>query len=272
MMYYTTNTPPERVNSTYQQKYSAILGHKSPSAKDLRGYLLDDAYYTLSSVMQSLEDTQYAIVTDGWSKCAPQRGTPVINVVVCPDDGPAVFWKVVNAEGQIKDAQYVFELHKELRIEVETALPHAQFLGYIMDSTAANRKSMKMLQADDPAICVLPCASHASSLVTKRTAKCFQWVDHVYSACCAISEELINAEKLRSELHSIQLVECKRVKGICAHVPTRFGSRHLVLRDVVASKQAMKSCLLLELGENLWQTAVHPSERPMTCCLLRIMT
>jgi hypothetical protein len=126
MMYYTTNTPPERVNSTYQQKYSAILGHKSPSAKDLRVYMLDDVYDTVkSSVMQSLEDTRYAIVTDGWSKRAAQRGT-LINVMVCPDDGPAVFWKVVNAEGQIKDAQYVFELHKELRIEVETALPHAQ--------------------------------------------------------------------------------------------------------------------------------------------------
>jgi hypothetical protein len=241
MMYYTTNTPPERVNSTYQQKYSAILGHKSPSAKDLRGYLLDDAYDTVkSSVMQSLEDTRYAIVTDGWSKRAAQRGTPLINVMVCPDDGPAVFWKVVNAEGQIKDAQYVFELHKELRIEVETALPHAQFVGYIMDSTATNRKSMRMLQTDDPAICVLPCASHALSLVIKHTAKYFQWVDNVYSACCAISEKLINAEKLRFEFHSIQLVEYTHVKGICAHVPTRFGSRHLVLRDVVASKEAIK--------------------------------
>jgi hypothetical protein len=30
------------------------------------------------------------------------------------------------------------------------------------------------------------------------------------------------------------------VKGICAHVPTRFGSRHLVLRDVVASAEAIK--------------------------------
>jgi hypothetical protein len=76
--------------------------------------------------MQSLEDTRYAIVPDGWSKRAAQRGTPLINVMVCPNDGPAVFWKVVNAEGQIKDAQYVFELHKELRIEIETALPHAQ--------------------------------------------------------------------------------------------------------------------------------------------------
>jgi hypothetical protein len=188
--------------------------------------------------MQSLEDTRYAIVTDGWSKRAAQQGTPLIIVMVCPDDGSAVFWKVVNAEGQIKDAQYVFELHKELRIQVETALPHVQFVGYIMDSTATNRKSMKMLQTDNPAICVLPCASHALSLVIKHTAKYFQWVYNVYSACCAISEKLINAEKLRIELHSIQLVEYTRVEDICVHVPTRFGSRHLV-RDVVASLQAI---------------------------------
>jgi Protein of unknown function (DUF 659)/hAT family C-terminal dimerisation region len=260
MMYYTTNTPPERVNSTYQQRYSAILGHKSPSAKDLRGYLLDESYETVKrAVMQSLEDTKYAIVTDGWSKRAAQRGTPLINVMVCPDDGPAVFWKVVNAAGQIKDAQYVFDLHKELRLEVDTALPNAQFVGYVMDSTATNRKAMNMLHEDDPAICVLPCASHALSLVIKHTAKYFSWVDDVYTACCAISEKLINAEKLRYELHSIQRIEYNCVKGICAHVPTRFGSRHLVLKDIVASKEAIKKLSATQV----WRDAVTKCSVPL---------
>jgi hypothetical protein len=241
MMYCTTNTPPERVNSTYQQKCSALLGHKSPSPKDLRGHLLDEAYNTVkSSVLKSPDGTRYAIVTDGWSKRAAQCGNALINAMVCPDDGPVVFWKVVNASGQIKDAEYVYVLHFKLRLDVEKALPSAHFVGFVMDSTASNRKDMKMLQEHDPTICVLPCASHALSLVTKHTAEYFSWVEDVYSACCAISKKLINAEKLRAECHSIQRLENVCVEGICAHVPTRFGSRHPVLRDVVASAEAIK--------------------------------
>jgi hypothetical protein len=113
--------------------------------------------------------------------------------------------------GQIKDSQYVYDLPLELRLDVEKALPSAQFVGFVMDfkrksksgttardSTAINRKAMKMLQEHDPTICVLPCASHALSWVIKHTAKYFSWVEDVYSACCAISEKLINAEKLRA--------------------------------------------------------------------------
>jgi hypothetical protein len=148
-----------------------------------------------SSVLKPLESTQYAIVTDGWSKRAAQRGTPLINPMVCPDDGPAVFWKVMNAPGQIQDAQYVYDLYLELRLDVEKALPSAQFVGFVMDSTATNRKAMKMLREHDHTICVLPCAPHALSLVIKHTAKYFSWVEDVYSASCAISEKLLTCVK-----------------------------------------------------------------------------
>jgi hypothetical protein len=213
-------------------------------------------------------------VTDGWSKRAAQRGTQLIDVVACPDDGPTVFWKVVNVAGQIKDAQYAFELHEELCIEVKTALPHAQFVGYIIDSTATNRKSMKMLHTDDPAIRVLPCASHALSLVINHTAKYFQWVGNIYSACCAVSEKLINAEKLRFELHNIELVEYTCVKGICGYVPTMFGSRHLVLRYVVASNytQAIKKLSATQAWRESMTKGSASLRKAMTCCLLWIMT
>jgi hypothetical protein len=94
-MYYTTNTPVERVNSHHQKNYSALLGHNPPSAKDLRGPLLDEAHEIVQrSVLSSLEDAHFEIVTDGWSKCSVQRGTPLINVMVRSDDGPAVFLKL----------------------------------------------------------------------------------------------------------------------------------------------------------------------------------
>jgi hypothetical protein len=38
-----------------------------------------------------------------------------------------------------------------------------------------------------------------------------------------------------------------KFKGICALVPTRFGSGHMVLRDAVDSKEAVKKLSATEL-------------------------
>lgn len=44
--------------------------------------------------MSELEDARVAVVTDAWSKPAVARGTFLINLMVCPDNGSAFFWKV----------------------------------------------------------------------------------------------------------------------------------------------------------------------------------
>lgn len=62
--------------------------------------------------MASLQDARFAVVTDGWSKRTAERGFPLINVMLCPDDGPAVFWRVIDASGRIKDATHAVQLHK----------------------------------------------------------------------------------------------------------------------------------------------------------------
>jgi hypothetical protein len=64
---------------------------------------------------------------------------------------------------------------QDIRQEVQQALPSATFLGYIMDSTATNKAAMQVLQDEDPATIVIPCAAHALSLVLKHTAKHCKW-------------------------------------------------------------------------------------------------
>ena len=59
--------------------------------------------------------------------------------------------------GQIKNADYVYNLHIDLRKEVKGSLPGAQFVGYGMDSTATNRKAMQMLQDKFPASSLAHC-------------------------------------------------------------------------------------------------------------------
>jgi hypothetical protein len=114
---------------------------------------------------------------------------------------------------------------------------------------------MKILQAEDSSMVVLPCAAHAFSILIKHAAKFFQWIDKVYSACCSVSEKLITSETLRSALCQIQQADYVEVRGMCAHVPTRFGSRHMVMRDVQHSCAAIRR--LAATAE--WRAAVTDS-------------
>jgi hypothetical protein len=130
MYFYTSNTPPERASNPHLRKAFALLGALVPEPRDIRGSLLDTATAKVKqSTLQALDGTRFAIITDGWSKRTAARGKPPINVMICPDDGPAVAWRIVDASGQIKDTAYVVQLHRDLRGEIEAAVPNGHFLG-----------------------------------------------------------------------------------------------------------------------------------------------
>jgi hypothetical protein len=75
--------------------------------------MLDKAYDGVkNSIMESLCGKRYAIVTDGWSRRTAVRGAPLININICVDDGPALFWRVEDSSGLIKGTQYVVSLHQ----------------------------------------------------------------------------------------------------------------------------------------------------------------
>jgi hypothetical protein len=169
---------------------------------------------------------------------------------IFPDDDPAMFRKVVDTSGKIKDKDNVVQLHKDIREVMEKLLPNASFLGYVMDSTATNVAATKVLQGEDPSVVVLPRAAHALSNLIKHAAKFFSWVNDAYRACCSISDYLIDSQKLRTALHALQIEEYQAVRCICAHVPTHFGSRHLVLLDVINSKAALRRLVSTQERKN----------------------
>ena len=122
---------------------------------------------------------------------------------------------------------------QKVRADIEAVLPHATFLGYIMDSTATNRKAMCQLRKKDPCIVVLPCVAHALSLIVKHVDKNFSWVRRVFASCCAILERLINSEKVRSVLHDHQRAVYHKKLSIPAHAPTRFGNMVIVMHGIL---------------------------------------
>jgi hypothetical protein len=129
MYFYTSNTPPERVSNPHLRKTFALIGAVVPEPRDIRGNLLDKAARSVKqSTLEYLMGKRFAIITDSWSKRTAARGTPLINVMVCPEDGPAVAWRVEDAAGKIKDTSYVAQLHHNLRSEVEAALSGGEFI------------------------------------------------------------------------------------------------------------------------------------------------
>jgi hypothetical protein len=135
-------------------------------------YLGAAAEKVKDSIFQPISGERYAIVTDGWSKCTAVHGAPLINVNMCPQDAPAIFWRVDDASSRIKDKDNVSQLHPQLQEEIEQAVPDAYFIGYVMDSTVTNVGAMTMPR--DYIILVLPCASHALSNMVKQHGKAFQ--------------------------------------------------------------------------------------------------
>jgi hypothetical protein len=113
MFMYTSNTPAYRAENVHLKRAFACLGGTVPSPKQLRTSNLDDAEaYVRAATLESLKSARYAIVTDGWSKRTAVRGAPLINIMICPDDGPAVFWRVEDCSGKIKDADFVLQFHE----------------------------------------------------------------------------------------------------------------------------------------------------------------
>jgi hypothetical protein len=255
MHFYTSSTLPERVRKPHLKRSFALLGADVLEPRDLRGSYLDAAAGdTKKSVLEAVSSKRYAIVTDGWSKRTAVCGASLINVNIYPEDAPTIFWRFEDASGRIKDNAYVVRLHQQLRVEMQQAIPRAQFIGYVMDSTSTNVAAMRILREEDPDM-VLSCASHALSNLIKHTAKYLSWLDSTYESCCTISEKLINSQKLRAALHEIQEAEHGSVRGNCAHVPTRFGSRHMVVREVLRSEAAL--CKLAASAE--WRAALADS-------------
>jgi hypothetical protein len=149
----------------------------------------------------------------------------------------------------------VAQLHHDLSGEIEAAVPNGHFLGYVLDSTATNCAAIKILQQEDPTTVVLPCIAHALSNLIKHAAKNFAWIDKAYKACCTVSGMLFATPKLRAVLQEIQEEEYIEVRGICAHVPSRFGSRHMVMRDLLQSRTATRR--LTATAE--WKVSVQDS-------------
>jgi hypothetical protein len=120
----------------------AVVGLVAPTSKDLAGKLLTKAAGVIK------DDTKATIKaaplvqlsTDGWRRNNVAGGVPLINVMALLPS-TTKFWKVHNANGDIKDAQWLRRRHTEWASEVSGG-DMKRITGMVMDNTKANRYTL----------------------------------------------------------------------------------------------------------------------------------
>jgi hypothetical protein len=147
--------------------------------------------------------------------------------------------QVVVADGVCKDSAWIQKICEDVMSDVELQTG-AKCIGFVMDNTAANRSAEAALGRARPHLVNIGCWSHALSLLIKDFAKRFKWVELAYMRAVEVSNAINNNEKMRSMLHAAMLSSpSKRVFSLSSHCETRFGSRHMVLADVLKAKDVL---------------------------------
>jgi hypothetical protein len=108
----------------------------------------------------------YALCTDGWKRKFCAGATPLINVCALLPDGGTHFLKIVTAGGVIKDGTWVYQMHKDLIMELEPENPR-RILGLVLDGAPANVCGMKQLEEEFPFLILFCCQAHALHLFIK---------------------------------------------------------------------------------------------------------
>jgi hAT family C-terminal dimerisation region len=147
-------------------------------------------------------------------------------------------FQILTARHEKKDATWIKDqcLAVMQDVKVQTG---ATVSGFVMDSASANRTAMDLMEVEAGPLINLPCVSHTLSLLLKDVDKKFGWVKQLYQIALDASATVNNSEKLTALLASAGLrTERGKECYLASHSETRFGSKHLVLRSVVAAKDS----------------------------------
>jgi hypothetical protein len=174
----------------------------------------------------------YVIGMDGWKKHAAGSGTPLVNIMLLDPNSGSVFWKVVNAAGQVKDHEWIVQLAQRVGEEVNEAKA-AAWKGSIMDNTSTNKKAKPQTSLTKLNNGLhIGCGSHGFALLIKDLFKGLAWVKKCYDEAVDMSNAVSNSERIAAMLKTSMLAQNPpNAYSIGKHMETWFGSRNLVLNS-----------------------------------------
>ena len=245
MFFFTTYTPFMRIEDNFLKAAFSLRGVVVPSRRTLVTKYLPACYESEHAKFRkelASYNGPYQVATDGWKKRAADKGVPLVNfMILFPNTRPRQ-WSVISAEGEIKNAQWIAETCLNIHDDIQAAMGSgARCSGFIMDNTRANRNAMALMEAAQPQMCCIGCAAHALSLLMKDYGKRFPWLGHVYDTCILITNLISSSEAMRFALHKCMKGIYNVVRSISTHVETRFGSKHIVMRDVMKKYESIKA-------------------------------
>ncbi|KAL6757556.1 hypothetical protein V8C86DRAFT_1663330 [Haematococcus lacustris] len=124
--------------------------------------------------------------------------------------------------------------------------PHL-LLGVIMDSPTTNRAALKILAEQHPTWICITCIVHALNLLCKdlannsRRSEKHTEVGRVLKEVQQIAKTLGDCHKISSALDTAQLEVYGELRGVSAHIDTRFAILFTICKDIRRSKDALRN-------------------------------
>lgn len=153
----------------------APRGYRAAGYEKLRTTILHNERKNVENLLKPIRDswiqTGLSIVSDGWKDC---KNHPLINViVVCPKG--AMFFRVVDCEGQVKDANFI----AQLLIESTESVGVDNVVQVITDNAKVCKSAGALVEARYDLIFWTPCTIHSLNLVMKAIGTQIEWVKKV---------------------------------------------------------------------------------------------
>jgi hypothetical protein len=113
----------------------------------------------------------------------------------------------------------------------------------LMDGTKANRSAQRMLKAKFPSMMQISCQAHALNLFIKDLAnpKKTTWASSIMAKSLMMCNVINDNELIKAHVQKEQKDLYKKTKAFAAPCPTRFANHVFCMRDLEASKNAIKA-------------------------------
>jgi hypothetical protein len=136
--------------------------------------------------------------------------------------------QILNTSGQPKTADYFATVCTDLMKEIAVVCPAVAFACIKMDSAAANRAGMTILDQQRenlglPPLVNLQCCSHTLLLLLKDMYKRFTWVRDVFDGALLISTAINTNESMRFMFQNVVTESGANATSIATHSESRLG-------------------------------------------------
>ncbi|XP_057832721.2 uncharacterized protein LOC131043529 [Cryptomeria japonica] len=207
----------------------APRGYKGPGYEKVHGTLLDKEVNRVEDALKPIRDswteTGVTIVSDGWKDA---KNRPLINVIAVSPKG-AIFLKVVDCEGQVKDGQFIAEI---LISAIESVGPR-NVVQVITDNARNCRAAGLLVEERYDHIFWTPCVVHSLNLMLQRIETKIKWIRDVYAEAEDIQMFITNHHMSQGIFRSFSNLEILKVVETC------FASNTIVLRRLVKVRVAL---------------------------------